>query len=254
MAAKSGMAKTCWSIAQKNRGECARLINYENKQKQKPYDLIRNEKGYKFKQIRDWIRLEARTNDFLDKNSDTTTIYEKKTDDFLVPSKFPTKKLCSLLPSNNIFKLNSYRQGYIEWLSRLTAFFILLTIPQILNRILFDPDEFTYLRAFLGFGSLAAILFVLTKQKHRINHISGWENPFYLGYFMAVATHNYVSYYSVVVQCNLEAIYYIFQLLKLIFLSLAFNVINVLDLLSVLLTSLHIYSFYVLMTANPGQF
>jgi hypothetical protein len=35
MAAKSGMSRTCWLIAQKNRGECIRLINFENKQKQK---------------------------------------------------------------------------------------------------------------------------------------------------------------------------------------------------------------------------
>ena len=201
MAVKSGMPRISWLIAQKNRGECIRLINIENKQKQKPYDLIRNEKGMHFKKIRDWLRLELKTNDLLDKNTEPT-IYEKKSEDFMIPSKFPTKKLCSLLPANSIFKWNSNRAAYFEWYSRITGFFIILTIPQILNRVLFDKNDLTIFRGILGYASLAVILYTLTKQKHRINHICGWENPFYLGYFLALVVHNYTSFYTVVLQCK----------------------------------------------------
>ena len=171
MAAKSGMARICWLITQKNHGDYVRLINIENKQKQKPYDLIRNEKGPQFKKIRDWLRIEAKTNDLID-NISLKTSYEKKSDDFVMPSKFPTQKICSLLPTNFIFKLSSYRMGYVEWLSRFACFFILLTLPQILNRILFE-DEISVFKGIIAYSSLIAIMFVLTKQKHRINHISG---------------------------------------------------------------------------------
>lgn len=202
MAVKSGMSRTCWLIAQKNRGECIRLINVENKQKQKPYDLIRNEKGLQFKKIRDWLRLESKTNDLLEKTSDTTTMYEKKSDDFMIPSKFPTKKLCSLFPANNLFKWNSHRAAYFEWYARFTGFFIIITIPQVLNRVLFNKNDLNIFRGVLAYSALACILYTLTKQKHRINHICGWENPFYLGYFLALVVHNYTSFYLVVLQCN----------------------------------------------------
>jgi hypothetical protein len=171
MAAKSGMARTCWLITQKNRGDCVRLINVENKQKQKPYDLIRNEKGPQFKKIRDWLRIEARTNDFIDRINIKSN-NEKKSDDFIMPSKFPTQKMCSLLPANSIFKWSSYRIGYAEWLSRFVCFFVLLTLPQILNRVLF-VNEISVFKGIIAYSALISIMFVLTKQKHRINHISG---------------------------------------------------------------------------------
>ena len=173
MAAKSGMPRSCWLIAQKNRGECIRLINFENKQKQKPYDLIRNEKGPQFKKIRDWLRVETRTNQLLDNPSIDTTMYEKKSDDFMMPSKFPTQKLASFLPACCIFKYNSYRQAYTEWLARLTCFFVLLTIPQLVNRLLFDSNGLSAFRGIIAYGSMGGILFALTKQKHRIDHICG---------------------------------------------------------------------------------
>lgn len=45
MTARAALPRTCWMIAQKNRGECIRLLTIQNKQSQRPYDLIRNEKS-----------------------------------------------------------------------------------------------------------------------------------------------------------------------------------------------------------------
>jgi hypothetical protein len=134
--------------------------------------LIRNEKGPQFKKIREWLRIESRTNELLDKNIDML-MYEKKSDDFMMPSKFPTQKIFSFLPSFCSFNYNSYRQAYTEWLARLTCFFILLTVPQIVNRVLFDSSGFSAFKGIIAYGSLAGILFALTKQKHRIDHING---------------------------------------------------------------------------------
>lgn len=39
------MTRLCWVIAQQNKGECAKLIGVMNNQSQRPYDLIKNERG-----------------------------------------------------------------------------------------------------------------------------------------------------------------------------------------------------------------
>ena len=46
-AARSGMARICWQIAQKNRGQCVRLVDVKNIENQRPVDMIKNEKGSK---------------------------------------------------------------------------------------------------------------------------------------------------------------------------------------------------------------
>ncbi len=51
MTVKAGMPRLSWLISQSTRGECVRLINIENKQHLKPYDLIKNEKGLKLVNI-----------------------------------------------------------------------------------------------------------------------------------------------------------------------------------------------------------
>lgn len=45
MCARTGMLRTCWLIATKKKGEAIRLAMVYNKQKQRPYDIIRNEKS-----------------------------------------------------------------------------------------------------------------------------------------------------------------------------------------------------------------
>jgi hypothetical protein len=55
MAAKSGLTRICWLLTRENNGDCAKLIGYQNKNNQTPFDLIRNEKGPQFKKIREWL-------------------------------------------------------------------------------------------------------------------------------------------------------------------------------------------------------
>jgi ankyrin repeat protein len=43
LAAKSGLPRSCWHIAQQNRGECIRLISIPNKKNQLPIDVIADE-------------------------------------------------------------------------------------------------------------------------------------------------------------------------------------------------------------------
>ena len=47
MAVKSGMDRLCWQMTRFNHGECVRLVNITNNNNQKPFDLIRNERGFK---------------------------------------------------------------------------------------------------------------------------------------------------------------------------------------------------------------
>lgn len=47
MAAKCGLSRICWMLAQMNKGEGVRLVGIPNKQMQLPFDIIKNERGYK---------------------------------------------------------------------------------------------------------------------------------------------------------------------------------------------------------------
>ena len=122
--------------------------------------------------------MESKTNDILlGLNSDNIIFDEKKNDNYLIPSRFPTGKILSFFPSPlrkrvyNLVKWNAERQGNAEWYFRFTSFFFLITIPLLVNQFLIGSN--TLWKGFIGYTPFIGILYLFTQQKHRISHIIG---------------------------------------------------------------------------------
>lgn len=92
-------------------------------------------------------------------------------------------------------KLTTAQQAYLEWFVRFMLPMMIISFPVLVNTFLV-PYEYSVIKGLLGFGSLAFLLFSFTKQKHRISHIAGYENSFYLGFFIMGVTHNYTNFYA----------------------------------------------------------
>jgi hypothetical protein len=61
----------------------------------------------------------------------------------------------------------------IEWYFRFFSFPLGLGFPILLHYYLFSPDTLTLWRGLINYGCLINIIFMLARQPHRINHISG---------------------------------------------------------------------------------
>lgn len=181
MAAKSGLARICWLLTRENNGDCAKLIGYQNKNNQTPFDLIRNEKGPQFKKIRDWLRLEAKTNHLL--HRDKYNLLEKKTDD-VYESKSSNSSLLKIKKGTRFFNWNSTRALQAELAVRILSFPLVLTIPIVLNHVLFERHSLSMLRGFLGYSSFLGIFLLAFQQRHRISHISGYVSLSRLVFFL----------------------------------------------------------------------
>ncbi len=188
MAARAGMPRICWAIAEKNRGECIRLATTYNKQKQRPYDLIRNEKGLKHRQIKSWLRMEGLVNPLIRK--DLSEPMGSFSDLGMVD-----KVMVSL-------KLSTKQQGFIEWFFRFISSFLVISLPVFVNYFVI-PWQFSVLKGVLGYGSLVCVMFLFGKQKHRIDHICAYENSYFIGFFQGCMVHNYFTYFYYVANSKL---------------------------------------------------
>lgn len=219
MAARAGMTRICWKISQKNRGECVRLASTPNKQQLRPYDLIRNEKSMKHRQIKEWLRMEALVNPMLANDSIESAETKKPNDLSLVDKAVIT------------LKLSTNQQGFAEWFFRFISSFLVMSLPVLINFFVI-PWRFSVLKGVLGYGSLIVVMWLFSRQKHRISHICGFENSYFIGFFQGCMVHNYFTYYYFIADSR--------------------NVINFGFLLSVVLTFCHFFAFYKLLKANPG--
>ncbi len=202
MCARTAMVRTCWLITSKYKGETIRLVNTYNKQKQRPYDIIRNEKSLNHKKLKHWLKMEEATNAILLKEpvegSDMTS--KRLADDV----KFHTSNE-DFTPIEKVMiklKLSTARQAYLEWLFRFMCPLMIVSSPVLINSFII-PFEYSVLKGLLGFGSLALLLYSFSRQKHRINHIAGYENAFYLGFFMTGIVHNYTNFFLYINKSNL---------------------------------------------------
>ena len=60
-----------------------------------------------------------------------------------------------------------------ERVLRFAAFFLVLTIPALINTFLVYPGEMSMLKGLVGYSTFVFMTLVIVKQKHRIDHISG---------------------------------------------------------------------------------
>ena len=109
-----------------------------------------------FKKIKEWLKLEAATNPLVVESD--TNFKDKKSDNVATMN-------------NSAFKWSSHRQAQAEWLIRITSFFMAVTLPVLINKLIV-PYELSVLKGLIGYSTLPAILFLFSRQKHRISHIS----------------------------------------------------------------------------------
>lgn len=165
MASRAALTRICWLIAQQNKGDAVRLITVMNKQKQRPYDIIRNEKGHSHKKIRNWLNMELLTNPLV-KNQATVPIKSDEFKTFTKPELTMTEKAIVGL------KITPKQHGWLEWFIRFISFFLILSGPVSVNAFLM-PKEFSLLKGLVGFSTFPIMFLMFSKQKHRINHICG---------------------------------------------------------------------------------
>ncbi len=192
-AAKSGLAKICWLITQKNNGECIRLAAILNNQNQTPFDLIRNEKKESFMSIKKWLSLETKTNNYLlEKN-----FAEKKRD-------FPSLNGNHSKSIFSSFKWNSENDRRLNWLLEFMKFPLLITVPMLINMLIFDKNDFYILQGIFGYSTFIVFFATMAMLKHRIKHISGTQNPLLFGLIFIVLFHNYTTYFFSLLECNFK--------------------------------------------------
>ena len=190
-AVKSGLAKTSWLITQKNNGENIRLASILNNQNETPYDLIRNEKKENFMTIKNWLTLEAKTNKYLlDKN------YVEKKNNFATQSK----------SIESYLKWNSETDRRLKWFVQFTKFPIVITAPMLLNKLLFDQNDYNMLQGLIGYSTFILFVVTMSQLSHRIPHISGDQNPYLFGLIFTVLFHNYTAYFFSLLECNFNFI------------------------------------------------
>ena len=178
MAAKAGMPKTSYAITRKNNGDCIRLVTIANNQNQTPYDLIRNETKPNFVLLKNWLRLEANTNEYL---------LENKHD-----YPFSKKRSPSL---TSYFKWNTDNDRRFQWMFQFMKFPIIMTVPMLINMILFDKNDFSLLQGLIGYSTFIFIVATVAKLAHRIPHISGAQNPYLFGLIFSILFYNYTTYF-----------------------------------------------------------
>lgn len=210
LAAKCGLPRVCWLITQERNGEAAKLILMKNNSDQTPFDFIRNERAPHFRMIKKWLRLEAKTNKWLGGAG--------------------TRGLASLFRISTYWNSNLLMKG--ERVLRFIAFFIVLTVPVVLNTAIIYPNDMSTVKGLIGLSTFVMMAVVIVKQRHRCDHISGLQNPFFLGYFSSLFVHNYFAYYAFVIE--------------------EFSIYNLFTIVVVCLSAWHFYAYYRIVTQDPG--
>jgi hypothetical protein len=180
MAVKSGLGRICWLLVRgtNKTTDNSRLVTIINKQKQRPFDMIRNEKGPNFRIIREWLQLEEESNSLTQKNNIFVDLIEEE--------KIKKSTILPLVVSKGVHKLektfktlinwNSNRKMQAEWSLRLLTFFCAVFLPTLLDIIILGVGDLrsnTLWKGIFGYSTYGLIVAVATKQKHRISHISG---------------------------------------------------------------------------------
>lgn len=118
--------------------------------------------------IRDWLRLEAKTNEWLISSTATAT---NSQEEYLLPSS--SRSVLKIKKGTRCLSWNSKRKMQVELFVRSTSFFMALTIPVLVNLYLM-PVEVHLGKGLVGFGlTIILMLMQMMRQRHRINHISG---------------------------------------------------------------------------------
>ncbi len=114
------------------------------------------------------------TNDILKKSelNEVLSFDDKKSDNFLADAKSGISPLEQILIKNSFFKWNAKKKGNAEWFLRFFSFFLAITIPFLINKII--PYEHTYFKGLIGYSTFPLILYLFSQQKHRITHISAY--------------------------------------------------------------------------------
>lgn len=100
-------------------------------------------------------------------------------------------------------KLSTKQQGDLEWFFRFISPFLAMSISVFINFFII-PHEYSLWKGLLGFLSFPMILYLFKQQKHRISHICGYENSYYLGFFLTGMVHNYFTYFVYINKCKLN--------------------------------------------------
>ena len=160
-----------------------------------------------FKKIKDWLRLEAKTNEYLLDSCQDASSFEKKTDH----SYSSNASLLKIKRGTRFFKWNSKRSMQLEYLIRFISFGTVLTVPMLIYWYLFD-NQLNAWKGFFGYSTFIGIIFVITKQRHRIEHISGLQNPYHIGFFTSLFIYNYWTHYVYLMECKFNGIHLILGL------------------------------------------
>lgn len=102
--------------------------------------------------IKKWLRLEAKTNKWLLGGAGT-------------------RGLASLFRISTYWNSNLLMKG--ERVLRFIAFFIILTVPVVLNTAIIYPNDMSTVKGLIGLSTFVMMAIVIVKQRHRCEHISG---------------------------------------------------------------------------------
>lgn len=144
----------------------------------------------RYKKIRDWLRLEAKTNKFLLKNS--------------AEDKYPRTSLLKIKKGTFFFNWNDNFKMNLDWYSRMFAVFLIFIIPFLINTFVIYPNEMSLLKGLVGYSSLFLLVYVMVRQRHRCTHISGHQNPFHVGLLFAMFLNNYSTFYFYLDNCKIS--------------------------------------------------
>lgn len=136
------------------------------------------------------MRLEAKTNKFL-LNSTDNEKYSRT-------SLLKIKKGTFLFNWNDNFKMN------LDWYSRLFSVLIIFNLPFLINTFVIYPNEMSLWKGLIGYSSLVLMVYIMSRQRHRCTHISGYQNPFHVGILIAMFLNNYSTYYFYLVNCKIS--------------------------------------------------
>ena len=122
------------------------------------------------------------------------------------------------LPSSNKpknflnFKWNSRSSMLFEYYKRLVMFGLIILLPFMLNMIIFSKNSTSVLQGLIGHSGLILVAWYTSSQSHRIDHISGWQNPYFIGIFLAIFLFNYVTHFGFIIDCMFNNIFFVFFL------------------------------------------
>ena len=99
------------------------------------------------------------------------------------------------------FKWNSKSSMLFEYYKRLVMFGLIILLPFMLNMIIFSKNSTSILQGLIGHSGLILVAWSTSSQSHRIDHISGLQNPYFIGIFLAIFLFNYVTHFGFIIDC-----------------------------------------------------